>query len=232
MSSGMPSSIVGIPPAPGTLAIVSCAVRGSISTVARMTTVPRSNGPAIAGTTMLSPKGASLRRGPSDRPCSSAGPARAGRTDPRPGRRRPSSCRLPTPAGMSPSDACGSGHARDVLQDPHSPAGSLTREGAEALFAVLPRERHRERAGRARLVVRRARRERRVERSARARAAVRPRVDLEVRGLRHGGRAAPRRQRALTRRRRSRRGHEQRPRPAVEAQLQFAERQLRDVSRT
>ena len=44
----------------GSLTTVICAVCGSTLTAARTTIVPRLNGPATAGTTMISPNGAPL----------------------------------------------------------------------------------------------------------------------------------------------------------------------------
>ena len=52
----MPCKILGN----GSLVTVTCEVCGSTLTAARTTTVPKLNGPATAGTTMLNPNGAPL----------------------------------------------------------------------------------------------------------------------------------------------------------------------------
>ena len=54
ISSGIPSRIVGN----GSLLTVTCAVDGLMNNPARTTTVPRSNGPAIAGVTITKLNGA------------------------------------------------------------------------------------------------------------------------------------------------------------------------------
>ena len=225
MSSGIPSSIAGS----GSLVITSCAVPGSTLIAARTDTVPRSNGPAIAGTTIAeSERGALVRTRQVHRIRQLAGLGQVQRVFARthtdsylPDLRR---------RRARPFRRLWFRAARDVPQVPQQARGHPHRDRPEALLAVAPRERQRERAERPRLIARHARGERRIQMPARAGAAVWPRVDLEVRGLAHGGRATPRRQRSLRDVGAAvRRGGEQRPRTAVEAQLQFAKRQLRRV---
>jgi len=180
-------------------------------------------------TDWIPPEGRSLRgMGPSGRPRSPAG--RRGQVERVGAGPRPTvAVRSPRPAGNRPGMPSVSGQSATPPRIPESPAGSFHGEGAEALFAILARERQRERARRARLVVQRSRRERGAEAPARARAAAGPRVDFEFAVCvsaactpRHKLRA---RRVGATRRR----GREQRPFAAVEAQPQLADRQLREV---
>ena len=148
--NGMPSRICGN----GSLVTVNAVVFGSTLIRARTTTLPRLNGPACVGTTMLRPNGApSYGPGQIDRALLvervPAGTSRDGhRPDPRRRRARPG-VRLRLPAQRDPGDR------------PQQARGRLDLDPREVLFAVFPCERQRQRTELPRVRVRRTRTERR-----------------------------------------------------------------------
>src|SRR5947208_7011648 len=110
--TGTPLTIVGTPPE-----TLTRALRGSTYMPARATTVPRSNGPATAGTAIERPKGP-----PAYGPVMNTAPEKAYGSAPAPAVTVAVPMRLP--AEQVPCEACGSGHSSKLGIRPSSPSGS------------------------------------------------------------------------------------------------------------